>query len=113
MRYAVNKDGFITNVIVAEPTQKEELEAALGAVLEDASIYGLTMGDLWVDGKGWTRNRDGEQYVLEVLPEEDWKQYQSLSDENEALTNELEEVKATAVTIEELNAAYAEGVNSL
>lgn len=98
MRYAVNKDGFITNVIVAKETQKAEMEAALGAVLEDASIYGLQPGDLWVDGKGWTRNLDGEQVVLEVLPEEDRSQYKALADELEEqlavmaiLTGESEE----------------------
>ena len=106
MRYAVNKNGFITNVIVAKPEQKEELEAALGAVLEDASIYGLQTGDLWVDGKGWTRNQDGEQVALEVLPEEDRSQYKALADE-------LEEVKANSVPVEELEAAYEEGVQSL
>lgn len=98
MRFAVNKDGFITNVIVAKPEQKEEMEAALGAVLEDASVYGLQFGDLWVDGKGWTRNIDGEQVILEVLPQEERSQYQALSDELEEqlavmaiLTGELEE----------------------
>ncbi len=106
MRYAVNKDGFITNVIVAKEEQKAELEAALGCVLEDAGIYGLQTGDLWVEGKGWTRNRDGEQYTLEPLSQEDWSQYQALS-------QELEQVKETSVTEEELNAAYQEGVNSL
>lgn len=83
MRYAVNKDGFITNVIVAKPEQKEELEADLGAVLEDASVYGLQIGDMWVEGKGWTRNRDGEQVTLEPLNPEEWSQYQALSDELE------------------------------
>ena len=94
MRFAVNKDGFITNVIVAKPEQKEELEAALDAVLEDASVYGLQAGDLWVDGKGWTRNADGEQYILEALGEDEWNQYQSLAqqlEEREAMLAELEE----------------------
>lgn len=98
MRYAVNKDGFITNVIVAKETQKAEMEAALGAVLEDASIYGLQPGDLWVDGKGWTRNEDGEQVPLEALPTEERSQYQALTDELEEqlavmaiLTGESEE----------------------
>ena len=98
MRYAVNKDGFITDVIVAKPEQKEELEAALGAVLEDASIYGLQPGDLWVGGKGWTRNEDGEQVTLEALPTEERSQYQALSNELEEqlavmaiLTGESEE----------------------
>ena len=106
MRFAVNKDGFIANVIVAKLEQKEELEAALGAVLEDASVYGLQFGDLWVAGKGWTRNLDGEQYTLEPLNPEEWSQYQALS-------QELEQVKETSVTEEELNNAYVEGVNSL
>lgn len=106
MRYAVNKDGFISNVIVAKEEQKAELEAALGCVLEDASIYGLQTGDLWMDGKGWTRNRDGEQYTLVPLSHDDWSQYQALS-------QELEQVKETSVTEEELNNAYQEGVNSL
>ena len=83
MRFAVNKDGFITNVIVAKPEQKEEMEAALGAVLEDASVYGLQFGDLWVAGNGWTRNIDGEQVTLEILPTEERSQYQALSDELE------------------------------
>ena len=98
MRYAVNKDGFITNVIIADEAQKVELEAGLGAVLEDASVYGLQIGDLWVEGKGWTRNQDGEQYTLEPLTPEDWSQYQALSNELEEqmaimaiLTGELEE----------------------
>lgn len=106
MRYAVNKDGFITNVIVAKETQKAELEAALGATLEDASIYGLQTGDLWVEGKGWTRNIDGEQTVLEVLTQEEQSQYQALSDE-------LEDLKQNSVTVEELEEAYDEGVQSL
>jgi hypothetical protein len=106
MRYAVNKDGFITNVIVAKPEQKEEMETALCAVLEDASVYGLTTGDLWVDGKGWTRNIDGEQVVLEALPNEERSQYQSICDE-------LDSLKATSVSIEELEEAYDEGVQSL
>lgn len=83
MRYAINKDGYITNVIVAKETQKEELEAALGAVLEDAGTYGLQPGDLWVEGKGWTRNIDGEQVTLEALPAEERSQYQALADELE------------------------------
>lgn len=94
MRFAVNKDGFITNVIVADMDQKAELEAALGAVLEDASVHGLQIGDLWVDGKGWTRNRDGEQYTLEPLNPEEWSQYQALAqqvEEQETMLAELEE----------------------
>lgn len=106
MRFAVNRDGFIENVIVANEDQKEELEAGLGAVLEDASIYGLQTGDLWVDGKGWTRNRDGEQYILEPLTQEEWNQYQ-------ALVDELDNIKSTSVSVEELEEAYYEGVQSL
>ena len=88
MRYALNQDGFITNIIVAKPEQKKELELALGVILEDASIYGLQIGDLWVEGKGWTRNVDGEQYTLEPLTKEEFIQYQSLVDEVAILEQE-------------------------
>ena len=98
MRYAVNKDGFIENVIIAEEEQKAELEAGLGAVLEDASVYGLQIGDLWVEGKGGTSNRDGEHYSLEPLSPEEWSQYQALAQQVEEqqavmaiLTGELDE----------------------
>ena len=98
MRFAVNTDGFITNVIVANIEQKAQLETALGVILEDASIYGLQTGDLWVEGKGWTRNRDGEQHTLEPLSKEEWNQYQALSDEVAAL-------EAEKAVLEEENAA--------
>ena len=39
MRFAVNKDGFISNVIVAKEEQKEELEAALTEALEGHRGY--------------------------------------------------------------------------
>ena len=63
MKYAVVKDNFVTNVLVADAAQKEELEASLNAELVDASQFGLQIGDMRV-GDNWTRNQDGEQIVL-------------------------------------------------
>lgn len=63
MRFAVVKSDMVENVIVANESQKEDLEAALGAELVDAQPYGLQIGDLRVDGR-WTRKQDGEQVVL-------------------------------------------------
>lgn len=101
MRFAVIKDNLVTNLIVADAGQQAELETALGARLEDAAGYGLTMGDLWIPERGvWTRNQDGEQVVLEALSPEDKSQYQALSDELTGLQNDL-------------SAAYTEGVNSI
>lgn len=102
MRYAVNKDGYIMNVIVVNAEQKAEIEAALGAVLEDASIYGLQTGDLWVEGKGWTRNVNGEQYTLEPLTKEEFIQYQALIDEIESLEEENANLLYENLTGEEL-----------
>lgn len=67
MRFAVlSRDGdFVDNVIVADASQKEALEAALGRTLKDASILGLTIGDFY-NGKAWTRNVDGEQVALPI-----------------------------------------------
>lgn len=69
MTYAVKKDDFIVNMIVAHSSQVEELGTALGAELIDPKKYGLTIGDYW-NGTNWTRNVDGEQVVLEPVGEE-------------------------------------------
>jgi hypothetical protein len=66
MTYAVKKNDFIVNMIVARPSQVEELETALSAELIDPKEYGLTIGDYW-NGTNWTRNVDGEQVVLEPV----------------------------------------------
>ena len=63
MKYAVVQDSFVTNVLVAEPAQKNELETSLNAELVDASIYNLQIGDMKVNDN-WTRNQDGEQITL-------------------------------------------------
>ena len=64
MKYAVVKDNFVTNVLVADTAQKDELETALNAELVDATPYGLQIGDMRVNG-AWTRNQDGEQITLD------------------------------------------------
>lgn len=66
MTYAVKKNDFIVNMIVAHSSQVEELGTALGAELIDPKKYGLTIGDYW-NGTNWTRNVDGEQVVLEPV----------------------------------------------
>lgn len=67
MRFAVlsQNQEFVDNVIVAREDQKEEMEAALGRALMDATPLGLTVGDFY-NGAAWTRNIDGEQVVLPV-----------------------------------------------
>lgn len=64
MKYAVVKDNFVTNVLVADAAQKDELEASLNDELVDASQFGLQIGDMRV-GANWTRNQDGEQITLD------------------------------------------------
>ena len=64
MKYAVVKDNFVTNVLVADAAQKDELETTLSAELVDAAPYGLQIGDMRVNG-AWTRNQDGEQITLD------------------------------------------------
>ena len=67
MKYAVVKDNFVTNVLVADAAQKDELETALNAELVDAAPYGLQIGDMRV-GANWTRNDEGEQVILTGRP---------------------------------------------
>ena len=64
MKYAVVKDNFVINVLVADAAQKDELEASLNAELVDASQFGLQIGDMRV-GANWTRNQNGEQIILD------------------------------------------------
>ena len=64
MKYAVVKDNFVTNVLVADSAQKNELESSLNAELVDASQFGLQIGDMRV-GDNWTRNQNGEQIILD------------------------------------------------
>ena len=71
MRFAVVKDNVVTTVIIANMAQKAELETALDATFEDASVLNLTVGDFW-NGEAWTRNVDGEQVVIQpVVPIEE------------------------------------------
>lgn len=72
MRFAVlsaNQE-FVENVIVANESQKDELEAALGRTLMDAGPLGLTVGDFH-NGTAWTRNIDGEQVALPLAENPD------------------------------------------
>lgn len=68
MRFAVilNSDPeFVDNVIVADESQKEELETALNAILMDASELDMQINDYY-NGIAWTRNIDGEQVALPI-----------------------------------------------
>lgn len=67
MRFAVlnETNDLVENVIVANASQHDELEASLGRTLVDASILGLTIGDFF-NGVAWTRNIDGEQVTLPI-----------------------------------------------
>ena len=49
MRFAVlsQDERFVENVIVADASQKEELEAALSRTLLDAAPLGLAVGDYY------------------------------------------------------------------
>lgn len=67
MRYAVVKNNIVENVIVAKEENKEEMEISLGAILVDASVYNLQIGDMKVNDN-WTRNDEGEQVILTGRP---------------------------------------------
>ena len=67
MRYAVVKNNIVENVIVSKEENKEEMETLLGAILIDASIYNLQIGDMKVNDN-WTRNDEGEQVILTGRP---------------------------------------------
>lgn len=66
---AVVINDMVENLIILNESQIAEMEAALSCEIVKASTYGLTIGDLRTS-RGWTRNVNGEQVVLEELTEE-------------------------------------------
>lgn len=67
MKLAVIVNDMVENVLIADESQQAELEQTLGVELVDASLYGLQIGDMRVNG-AWTRNQDGEQITLTNKP---------------------------------------------
>lgn len=67
MRFAVLNEthDLVENVIVANASQHDELEASLGRTLVDASSLDMQIGDFF-NGVAWTRNIDGEQVTLPI-----------------------------------------------
>ena len=109
MRFAVNQNGSITNLIVAAEDQQAELEDALGFPLVDASTYALQVGDFWVEGMGWARNIDGEQVILKPLSSEERKQYNEVVE----LSNSLQAHKTRVADLEKENKLLKEQVSAL
>lgn len=83
MRYAVVKNNIVENVIVAKEENKEEMEISLGAILVDASVYNLQIGDMKVNDN-WTRNDEGEQVILTGRPT-----YSELNSKNQEMQEAL------------------------
>ena len=83
MRYAVVKNNIVENVIVAKEENKEAMETLLGAILIDASVYNLQIGDMKVNDN-WTRNDEGEQVILTGRPT-----YSELNSKNQEMQEAL------------------------
>lgn len=90
IKFAVVRNDFVENLIVAQYEQKAELEAAWGCELVYEPYINLQKGDKRINGE-WTRNVDGVATVLTSKP----------------TYNELEAELAAA------EAAYMEGVNDV
>ena len=67
-KFAQIENNFVTNVIVMNAAQLEEMSTALGCELVDAEPYNLSVGDYRKDGVTWTRNIDGVQTELTEKP---------------------------------------------
>lgn len=94
-KYAVVYNNIVENVIAIQEKNIESIAAALDRELVDAIPYGLTMGDMRVNGS-WTRNLNGVQTVLEEITPEQQTDYNGMMD-----------------VILEGEAALVEGVNSI
>ena len=67
VKFAVVRNDFVENLIVARLEQKAELEAALHCELVYEPYINLTAGDKRINGE-WTRNVDGVATVLTSKP---------------------------------------------
>ena len=67
-KFAQVENDFVTNIIVMDASQLEEMSAALGKELVDAEPFNLSIGDYRKDGTTWTRNVDGVQTELTEKP---------------------------------------------
>ena len=73
---AVVINGIVTNIIVMDEAQIEEMAQALGAEIVDAGPYGLMIGDSRTEDGQWVRNAGGDNLILPKLTPE---QYDSVS----------------------------------
>lgn len=67
IKFAVVRNNFVENLIVAKYEQKAELEAALHCELVYEPYINLAVGDKRINGE-WTRNVDGVATVLTSKP---------------------------------------------
>ena len=100
------KENMVDNVIVLDPSQVEELRAALGYdEIIDAAPYGLTIGDLRTPA-GWTRNAGGEQMILTLLDPVQYDGYTLAVERAEAAEAQVEvaaEIGANEAATEAMN----------
>ena len=78
-KYAVVYNNIVENVIAIQEKNIESIAAALDRELVDAIPYGLTMGDMRVNGN-WTRNLNGVQTVLEEISPDQQTDYNGMMD---------------------------------
>lgn len=68
---ALVSGNIVKRVIVLSEKKKEQMEKTLNCEIVDAKTFGLQMGDLRT-ARGWTRNVNGEQTILQPLPQKDY-----------------------------------------
>ena len=71
---AIVKNDMVERLIVINEANIPEMEVALSCEIVDARPYGLIVGDFRTEA-GWTRNADGEQFVLPQLEPEAYDSY--------------------------------------
>lgn len=95
---AIVRDDLVENLIVIDVDQIEEISTALGCEIVDANPYGLTVGDLRTPA-GWTRNKNGEQVLLEQLEGKSYDSYAIIAAQNVELQNSASMAAEEALSI--------------
>lgn len=112
---AVLENETVTNIIIMDEGQIEELSKALGHEIVDARPYGLQIGDVR-QGDRWVRNADGDNLILTEQDPKDYSGYAKAMEQVEQLRTALDNSeKEKAVLTQQISTYRAQlqkaGVN--
>ena len=109
---AVIENDIVTNIIVMDEGQIEELSKGLGHEIVDARPYGLQIGDVR-QGDKWVRNANGDNLILTEQAPRDYTGYALAMEQVEQLRAAVSRLESERAAMEEQLGAYKTAVAQL